>query len=100
MTNEEKKIEEAAIRYGEKYSDIKCAGIAYYDGIKSDASKEYWQKGMYTEEEVYKILHSLMSGIHSSNIEINDDGDLREWLSKNNKRAVEGREEMRKIMEG
>jgi hypothetical protein len=114
MTPElEKKIEETAKQLAgfsplqevddeeRYYQSHKCNTYdACIKMTKSDSAKDYWQKGMYTEEEVYKTLHILIMEIQSSKVEINDEGDLREWFNNNNKQAVEEKEEMRKIMEG
>lgn len=61
-----KLIEEAALKYANKHKDYNCAGLIFYDGAKSEAAKEYWQQGMYTEEEVLKIIDNLFHKYASS----------------------------------
>lgn len=64
ITPEEKKLEEAAkIQFPETdieeyYLMAETAFLqpAFIIGAKSDAAKAYWQKGMYTEEEVFKLV--------------------------------------------
>lgn len=66
MTQEEKKIEETANRivtgefgsYGNEYK-FNIAEKYFSIGAYSEAAKEYWQKGMYSKDEVEKIKIDL-----------------------------------------
>jgi hypothetical protein len=60
MSELEKKIEEAAEEFscnGNPFDqDIAVRSRAFIIGAKSPEAKEYWQKGMYTEEEVKELF--------------------------------------------
>lgn len=66
MTTEEKNIEKAAEYYSniiesismQSFNKIQCADD-YIAGVKSEAAKEYWQKGMYSEDEVIELLSKM-----------------------------------------
>ena len=67
MITDEKKIEDAAIILFPDEDDEEFYGDCAYmfkrpswiEGVKSDTAKEYWQKGMYTEEEVREIIREF-----------------------------------------
>ncbi len=51
--------------------------------LAKDVAVKYanWQsKRMYSEEECYKYLHSLMTDIELKGLKINDDTDLKQWF--------------------
>ena len=87
-----KDLENAAIVYANKYPEINGAGLAYLDGAKSEAAKEYHTKGMYSEEEVKSLLNKAFSDIgYTIRIDSYPDGTLQQafgldkWFEKNNK---------------
>jgi len=53
------KIKEEGFNYGHQWSDegkFMIASMAFEDGAKSEASREYHQRGMYSEEEVKTLI--------------------------------------------
>ena len=73
-------LEEVAENYatGKSSSDVfKEAHIRdFIAGAKWQAER------MYSEEEVYKTLHNLMSAIKLQGLVINDDMDLKKWFEQ------------------
>lgn len=60
----EKKIEEAATKKYEKTRGSFSPGSkflekVFVEGALSPAAKQYWQQGMYTEEEIINALHQV-----------------------------------------
>ena len=51
---------------------------SFIAGVKSDAAKNYWRKGMYSEEEVKELFRKFV--IENTNISLIVAGN---WLSKN-----------------
>ena len=70
MTPEEKKIEEAADNHhyfginapigSRNRANFEQKKESFIAGAKSDAAKNYWQKGMYTEEEVDALKSEIV----------------------------------------
>lgn len=54
---EDFKLEKAATKYSPENGRVQMAFVV---GAKSHEAKEYWQKGMYSEEEVRLILRELL----------------------------------------
>ena len=58
----EKQIEEAAEKYSlngdwTMFAEKEIVRKeAYISGAKSEAAKEYWQQGMYSEDEIWELL--------------------------------------------
>lgn len=65
-----KDLENAAIVYANKYPEINGSGLAYLDGAKSEAAKEYWQQGMYSKE-ILKL--AWIAGYNKAVSSINED---------------------------
>lgn len=105
MTPEEKKIEEVANNHclyerGNCDEDDRLCNLSdhmFVIGAKSDAAKEYWQKGMYTEEEVLLLLKRVGKEISypetyyepSDTDENNDkyfDSEIEDWFNQNKKK--------------
>lgn len=59
MEDIEKKIEEAANIYSKKYPTLAGIDLAFMIGVKSPEAKEYWQQGMYTENDIMNALHQV-----------------------------------------
>lgn len=62
----EKKIEEVATKKYEKTRGSFSPGSkflekVFVEGAKSSEAKEYWQQGMYTEEEVLNLFNGSIS---------------------------------------
>lgn len=55
------KIEEAAKKYSYNSSAIKAeyARAGFMAGATSQEAKEYWRRGMYSEEEVLELLYTF-----------------------------------------
>jgi len=95
MKELEKKIEEAAINcadiiYDDTSEKWKVMCGAFKDGVKSTEAKEYWQQGMYTEEEVRgKARDAFNQAISFFHIESNNSADFRfnTWWSQNKKKS-------------
>jgi len=51
----------------------------FKSGAKSESSKEYWQNGMYTEEQVYKLIEFAV--ISSGGTE--DTSRIKKWFETN-----------------
>ena len=49
---------------------------SFYNGAK------WMEERMYSEEECYKYLHSLMTDIELKGLKINDDTDLKQWFEQ------------------
>ena len=64
MTDEEKQIREATIKYCETHAGMYQSGKesdAFEAGIKSDVAKKLHTKGMYSEEEVLSLFNKWLS---------------------------------------
>ena len=71
----EEYIKEVTKNFGDEMSIKFTSG-----GIKLGAK---WQaERMYSEEECYKYLHSLMTDIELKGLKINDDTDLKQWFDQ------------------
>lgn len=58
---------------------------SFQAGIKSEVAKEYWQKGMYSEEEVFKLLEKIIYTYHNwQHSEYR--WDLAKWFVQNKKK--------------
>ena len=86
MTNEEKKIEEALIMLVHqlenssvrKFSCINTFGFSQLERDIVSSQKEYWQKGMYTEEEVRLMCSEIYYQGANDQLELpenHDNGD-------------------------
>lgn len=66
MKDLEKAIDVAAKDHGDSYDDIygicDVARDSFESGAKSEAAKEYWQQGMYTDASMTEALHLGMDG--------------------------------------
>lgn len=90
----EKKIEEAArirskLKEGfdvgeERYYNSQALDNyhSFIEGAKSFEAKEYWQQGMYTEEEVKALLNKYLIEQCASKWDYSDD----EWFEQNKKK--------------
>lgn len=105
MEELERKIEEVASNYAdreiivneEKDENYATMIYAVKFGVKSEIAKQYWQQGMYSEEEVKqfviaalkatgKTIKATMKNIRSNAyIEFNGD-DFEEWFEQNKKK--------------
>ena len=91
MNELEKKIEEAADNHhyfginapigSRNRANFEQKKESFIAGAKSDAAKNYWQKGMYTEEEVKELFRKFV--IENTNISLIVAGN---WLNKNKKK--------------
>lgn len=91
MAPEEKKIEEAAHdivtdlvdsgEYDSKYCIAKDAAIEL---AKSDAARDYHTKGMYSQDQVFKLLEELQYDYHNHQ---HSEGrfNLKQWFYGNSK---------------
>ena len=68
-------LEEAAERYSEGWGENDDV-ISFIAGAKWQAER------MYSEEEVYRKLHNLMTDIKLYGVVINDDIDLKKWFEQ------------------
>lgn len=92
MEDLEKKIEEAGLNFATRdghftINPLNEAGIratikGFEAGAKSPEVKEYWQQGMYSEEEVKAILLELSCELDS----IYPFDSLIEWFNQNKKK--------------
>lgn len=82
MEELEKKVEEAAKKYIKDYYSEqimpKCVKDAFINGAKSPEAKEYWQKGMYSEEELLDLTDEF-SWRHDKSV------TFREWFNEHKK---------------
>lgn len=69
----EKKIEDAC----HKTRDPQV----FHQGIMSPEAKEYWQQGMYTEEEVYNLLN-----VYLWNTCLDNPIPVDKWFEQNKKK--------------
>ena len=77
MKDLEKQIKDAAYNFLVKVNQSPYySKEAFIAGAKSEAAKEYWQQGMYSEEEVKKFLYNLWEA---------DDDDFEKWFNENKK---------------
>lgn len=93
MTPEEIKIEESAERH---YNELPYENSKYsfITGAKSQVAKEYHTKGMYTEEEVDKIVRrayqfGFEGGMYENTDFIthqHDCNSITKWFEKNKKK--------------
>jgi hypothetical protein len=75
-------LEEAAEKCRKKWLNDQSISI---NNIFSEGAN--WQaQRMYSEEECYRTLHTLMMEIHFSGLVINDDMDLKEWFEQHKKK--------------
>jgi hypothetical protein len=81
----EKQIEEAAENYCENFSHDylwqQTNIITFKKGVKSEVARQYWQQGIYTEEEVHRLLNQC--NCLSKSIE---DFNEQEWFEQNKKK--------------
>ena len=92
MTTEEKKIEEAAkdhCLYDRNIceeDDALCnlSEQMFILGAKSDAAKEYHTKGMFTQEQVFKLLKESQYAYHKHQ-HPESIFDLKQWFYDNAK---------------
>ena len=96
MTPEEKAIVSVAAIYANKTFNPKihkenqpnfyCNDLmeSVEFGAKSPEAKAYWQKGMYTEEEVYSLIkkyHAVFATYSTMNLDLTD-----KWFEQNKKK--------------
>ena len=87
MEDLEKQIEEAAeIEYSIKDGLLSnrerdILRSAYIKGAKSEVTKQYWQQGMYSEEEVCRLLNQC-NCLSKSIADFNE----QEWFENNKKK--------------
>lgn len=99
----EQKLENAAILWKNDPMNPQSLGLAYIDdfvaGAKSEAAKEYWQQGMYSEEEVLKLIRQAFQGARTkrrAELKVGYDyvtglkrkylyPDAKEWFEQNKK---------------
>lgn len=87
MKNLEKQIEKAAKKdhpyNGSEFSwTIDDRRECFIEGAKSTAAKEYWQEGMYSEEEV-KVLIQKFNKEQCASTWFDDD---EQWFEQNKKK--------------
>ena len=61
MDKDLKKIEQAAESHAQSYptNEVVIRKSAFMFGCLSLEAKQYWQQGMYTEEEIINALHQV-----------------------------------------
>ena len=88
VTLEEKKIGEFAYIYAKSPLDDKQYNaeiyVAVISGAKSDAAKEYHTKGMFTQEQVFKLLKESQYAYHKHQ-HPESIFDLKQWFYDNAK---------------
>lgn len=85
MGDLEKQIEEAAYKYGNK-TNSHVGDNNFIVGAKSEAAKEYWQQGMYSEEEVFNLIDRIYTtGIYQMET-YNKSMNLKAWFDQNKKK--------------
>ena len=86
MNDLEKKIEEAAKKSSMDYDSrdytYDIAKQEFIIGAKSPEAKEYWQQGMYTEEEVTTLINRLLEFIAH-----HEPSEWKKWLDQNKKKS-------------
>lgn len=73
-----KQLESAGVR---KFTCMNQSGFSLVERDIVDSQKKYWQKGMYSEEEVKELFIKFV--IENTNISLIVAGN---WLSKNKKK--------------
>lgn len=91
MKDLEKQIEDAALNYSLKSVNEEAQlykGISFIKGAKSLEAKEYWQQGMYSEEDLYEILNKFRKefSLHRG-IQIMD-FDIKNFIEQNKKNEL------------
>ena len=95
MKDLEKQIEEAGFQYNKRLYNPEVSSEeaiyinledAFIEGAKSEAAKEYWQQGMYSEEDLYEILNKFRKefSLHRG-IQIMD-FDIKNFIEQNKKK--------------
>lgn len=90
MNDLEKQIEEAAYKYGNKINSH-VGDNNFIVGAKSPEAKQYWQQGMYSEEEVEILcLKAINDSLTSVNRFMNNSDceliDQNIWFEQNKKK--------------
>lgn len=85
MEDLEKQIKEQGRLYSLGEENSTRISEAFEDGVTSDVSKEYWQQGMYSEEEV---LNLLILAEHEAKIAYSylDRVSIKKWFEQNKKK--------------
>lgn len=90
LTNEEKKIWLSAKEYAGRYYGecrmAKNALLAWEAGAKSPEAKEYWQKGMYSEEKVKELFKEFRRNFQLYRCIQILDSDFEKWFEQNKKK--------------
>ena len=102
MKDLEKQIEEAANNFATRNghfiinphneAGIRATIKGFINGAKSLVAKEYWQQGMYSEEEVYKLIYQAETIGFGNARRYDEEGfqaeqiDIREWFNENKKK--------------
>lgn len=89
-----KKIEKAAEKYAESISlgtedteiDDEFHAEDFVKGAISPEAKEYWQEGMYTEEEVQELLHNCLIYCNAFSTTERIRSFLKAWFEQNKKK--------------
>ena len=85
MKDLEKQIEEAVIKYPNEHTNQLPIEVAFYDGAKSPEAKEYWQHGMYSEEEAKKL--ALLAAEYAQDYHMKFPYEwFDEWFEQNKKK--------------
>lgn len=82
MEDLEKQMEEAAFDYARNPNNEFQYNSKMFNsfivGAKSEAAKNFWQQGLYTEEEVYKLC-KISFEMYMSSDSLSDDELYEEW---------------------
>ena len=81
VSTKKETIEEAADKYLKENNGNK---LSVFDSFVLGA--KWKSEKMYSEEECYQTLHSLMMEIKLNGLVINDDMDLKNWFNQNKKK--------------
>lgn len=99
MKDLEKQIEEAGFQYNKRLYNPEVSSEeaiyinledAFIEGAKSEAAKQYWQQGMYSEEDMLNFSFWLLNNIgETSNDRVahfDNHHYLNKWLEQNKKK--------------
>lgn len=84
MEDLENKIEEAACKFA-KEGHLNSA-MSFALGVESEVAKEYWQQGMYSEEEVKNILILYHGYLRRFTGNIGNIAEIDQWFEQNKKK--------------